>query len=449
MTQIAANHPAPDSTGLQDADWQARLDAIARDPRMSEDNTTLSSAVARKFAMPLLFAGVVGLVVTIFGAFSVNLRHALGAFEVGVFTALAISLGSMFWVMVFHSLNASWSITLRRQFENIGSMVWVPVVMLIIITAIEYIFGGVLFQWLAQGDEYNHLLEVKAPYLSDNFFFIPIPFFIVRVMIYAVAWILISRTLLSWSRKSDETGDRTLGRKARRLSGFAIPVFALTTAFASFDFLMSLDYRFFSTMWGVYYFASCGLASVSAIAILATLLRRAGKLDGLVTDEHFHDLGKLVFAFVVFWAYVTFSQYFLIWYSNIPEETAWYTNRQQHGWQWLFVVMTLGHFGLPFLLLIWRNTKRSTLLLCGMGIYMILMVIMDMAWIIRPMVYMNPSLTENTVDPGLAGIWLDIAGVVGVLGIFAGLIALKIPKSPLLPLKDPMLHESMKHKNYV
>ncbi len=442
MTQIATkhpNHPAPDSTGLSEDQWQARLDRIAKDPRMSEDNTTLSSDDAKKFAKPLLGVGILGLLVTAISAFSVDLRHALGAFEVGVFTALAISIGSLFWVMVFHSLNASWAITLRRQFENIASLVWVPVVMMVIIVGIELSQGGVLLQWIGYtGEEYNHLLELKSPYLNANFF-------VIRVLIYAIIWIGISRVLLSWSRKSDETGDRMLGRKARFLSGAGIPLFALSTAFASFDFLMSLDYRFFSTMWGVYYFASCALASASAVAIVATMLRRAGKLDGLVTQEHFHDLGKLVFAFVVFWAYVAFSQYFLIWYANIPEETAWYTNRQQHGWQWLFVVMTMGHFGIPFLLLIWRNTKRRTMLLCGMSVYMIIMVILDMVWIIRPMVYMNTPKT----DPGLAMIWLDIAGIVGVLGIFAGLVALKVSKSPLLPLKDPMLHESLKHKNYV
>jgi hypothetical protein len=443
MSQIAANHPAPDTTALQDSEWNARLEKIANDPRMSEENTTISSAGARKIAMPLLFTGLVGLVLTVVGAFSLNLRHALGAFEVGVFTALAISLGSLFWVMVFHSLNASWSITLRRQFENVAATIWVPTLMVVIVAIIEISQGGVLLAWVGHSKEdYNFLLKVKAPYLNDTFF-------IIRVLVYALAWIILSRMLLAWSLKSDKTGDRTLGRSARKLSGFAIPVFALTTAFASFDFLMSLDYRFFSTMWGVYYFASCGLASVSAIAIIATMLRRAGKLEGLVTEEHYHDLGKLVFAFTVFWAYITFSQYFLIWYSNIPEETAWYTNRQQHGWQWLFVTMTVGHFSLPFLLLIWRNTKRTPLLLTVMGIYMIAMVAMDMAWIIRPMVYMNASVMETTTDPGLSGIWLDIAGVVGVLGIFGGFVALKIAKSPLLPLKDPMLHESMHHKNYV
>lgn len=442
MSQIAANKPAPDVTGISDEQWRQRLEHIASDPRMSEDNITLGAASARKLAMPLLFAGLVGLVITVVGAFSVSLRHALGAFEMGVFTALAISLGSMFWVMVFHSLNASWSITLRRQFENLGAMVWVPVVMMIAVAAIEISQGGVLLTWLGEREEYNHLLEVKAPYLNAEFFAI-------RVVIYGVAWIAISRTLLAWSRRGDETGDRVLGRRARRLAGFAIPVFALTCTFAAFDFLMSLDYRFFSTMWGVYYFASCGLASASAVAIVGFLLNRAGKLEGLVTSEHFHDLGKLVFAFTVFWAYISFSQYFLIWYSNIPEETAWYVNRQQHGYQWLFVVMTVGHFVVPFLLLIWRQTKRSMPLLCLMSLYMLLMVVMDMAWIIRPMVDINSTAIDQAASAGLTSIWLDIAGVVGVLGIFGGLTAMKVTKGPLLPVKDPMLHESMHHKNYV
>ena len=438
MTQIAANHPAPDSIGLADADWQARLDTIAADSRMSEENTTINASSTRKVAMAMFGAGALGLLITLVGAFVIDARHALGAFEVGVFTALAISLGSLFWVLVFHSLNASWPITLRRQFENLATTVWLPAILMVIIALIEITQGGVLLKWLEPDREYNHLLDVKAPYLNA-------PFFMIRVLICAAAWILISQVLLAWSRKSDATGDRVLGRKARRLAGFSIPVFAFTMTFMAFDFLMALDYRFFSTMWGVYYFASCGLASLSSVAIVATMIRKAGKLDGLVTDEHFHDLGKLIFAFVVFWGYISFSQYFLIWYSNIPEETAWYTQRQQHGWQWLFVVMTIGHFALPFLLLIWRNTKRTTMLLFGMAIYLVAMVAMDMVWIIRPMVYLN----TDAVDPGLAGIWLDIAGVVGVLGIFGGLVALKIPKSPLLPLKDPMLHECLHHKNYV
>lgn len=440
MSQIvteSANKPAPEATALSGAEWQKRLEKIAADPRMSEENTTIPASSVKGIGIAMLFTGLVALVVTIIGGISLR-EHAVAAFEVGLFTSLAIALGGLFWVMVFHSLNAGWSITLRRQFENLGSVIWVPAFLMIIVAIIEVAFGGVLLKWMTH-EGYNHLLHVKEPYLNPGFF-------LVRVLIYAIAWIVISRCFIGWSRKMDVSGDRRFGRKSRRVAGFAIPVFALSTTFAAFDFLMSPDYRFFSTMWGVYYFASCGLAGASAVAIIAYFLRRAGKLEGLVTSEHYHDLGKLVFAFTVFWAYISFSQYFLIWYSNIPEETAWFYNRQEYGYNWLFWVMVIGHFVFPFLLLIWRQTKRKMGLLTIMSVYMLVMVVMDMVWILRPMAdFARPDLA----GAGLSNIWLDICGIISPLAFFAGFVVLKIAKGPLLPLKDPMLHEALKHKNYV
>lgn len=441
MSQIitdSANHPAPEATALSGAAWQKRLEKIASDPRMSAENTTIAKW---PIAVPLFFAGLVATIVAVITGFSMSGHemHMLASIEVGLFTALAISLGGMFWVMVFHSLNAGWSITLRRQFENLGSVIWFPAVLLVIIAVIEIVSGGIMLKWLHQSEEYNHLLHVKEPYLNAGFFMI-------RVVVYAIAWIMISRCFIGWSKKQDETGDRRLGRKSRRVAGFAIPVFALTTTFAAFDFLMSPDYRFFSTMWGVYYFASCGLAGASGVAIIAFFLRRAGKLEGLVTSEHSHDLGKLVFAFTVFWAYISFSQYFLIWYSNIPEETAWFYNRQEYGYNWLFWVMVIGHFVFPFLLLIWRQTKRSLGLLAIMSVYMIIMVALDMVWILRPMADFGSTGVDGSSPVRIA---LDLVGIFGILAMFAGLVAMKIAKGPLLPLKDPLLHEAMKHKNYV
>ncbi len=442
MTQIvtdSANTPAPEATALSSQEWERRLREIAADPRMSEENTTISGASIRKFAMPMFFAGIVGLIVTIIGVFTVSGTHALAAFEIGLFTALAISLGGMFWVMVFHSLNAGWSITLRRQFENLGAVIWLPVIMLVIVAIIEILSHGVLLRWLDPHLE-SHLLEEKRPYLNSTRL-------LIFLAVYVIAWLSISRCFYGWSRKSDETGDRRLGRKSRFVAGFAIPVFALTTTFCAFDYLMSPDYRFFSTMWGVYYFACSGLAAASAVAIIAYFLRRAGKLDGLVTPEHFHDLGKLVFAFTVFWAYIWFSQYFLIWYSNIPEETSWFLNRQLYGYNWLFWVLIIGHFLVPFFLLIGRTTKRKFGVLAIMSAYMLLMTVMDMAFVLRPMV--DFDLGQNAMPGEITNIWLDIAGVIGVLGIYAGVVAMQVAKGPLLPIKDPMLHEAMKHKNYV
>ncbi|MFK7759538.1 MAG: quinol:cytochrome C oxidoreductase [Phycisphaerales bacterium] len=441
MSQIAANSPAPDVTAVSDAQWAHRLESFANDARMHEDNINITKASASKIGLPMLVVGLLMLLVSGIGIFSISLKHTLAGLEIGIFTILAISLGSLFWTMVFHALNAGWSITLRRQFENLASLVWIPALCLIVIAIMEVTMGGILLTWLDPAvREGNHLLEIKAPYLNA-------PFFLIRVAIYAIAWIMFSRMLLRWSRKADETGDRALGRKARWWASLGIPVFAFSTTFCAFDFLMALDYRFFSTMWGVYFFASCALGSVSAVAIIAALLKSAGKLQGLVTEEHFHDLGKLVFAFIVFWAYVTFSQYFLIWYSNIPEETMWFIARKEMGYGWLFNVMLIGHFAAPFLVLIWRPIKRSPKLLSIMGAYLIVMIALDMAWIILPMITIKAAAGEAT--PSVPGHLIHVAAALGVVMIYGWAASRKLTKSPLIPTKDPMLHEALKHKNYV
>ena len=436
------NQPAPPQTGMSEAAWQRRLAQIARDPRMTDENI-YAGGVMGKFGLPLLFIGIAGLLLTLIGGFSMNLRHALAAYEVGVFTALAMSLGCLFFLLVFHSLNAGWVITCRRIFEHGAALLPFCWLALLPIVAIELINGGVLLEWVG-GTGGDYLLDKKEPYLNPGFF-------IVRVLIYGAVWSFLGWRFASLSRRQDVTGDRSLGRKARFTAGWGILLFALTTAFAAFDFLMSMDFRFFSTMWGVYFFASCALSGVSVVVLTLAVLRFRGKLEGLVTPEHFHDLGKLVFAFTVFWAYVSFSQYFLIWYSNIPEETAWFVYRKDHGWGWLFVLLCVGHFIVPFMILGWRAVKRSALLLGLMAVFMIMMTVMDLVWVIRPMVYVQtqPVLADGLQEPGLAGIWLDLAGVAGVLGIWGWLLTRRLESGPLLPIKDPLLHEFMAHKNYV
>jgi len=434
----AANYPAPARTALSDEKWRRRLAAIASDARMHERNITLPASSAAKLSRPMLVVGLAMLVVAAIGAFTISVRHALAGLEIGLFTALAISLGSFFWVMVFHALNAGWSVTLRRQLENVGSLVWIPWLGILAVAIIEVASGGILLEWLdPELRAESYLLGKKGAYLNG-------PFFLIRVLIYGVVWIGLSRALLKWSIQCDETGDRTLARKSRFWSSFGIPFFALATTFCAFDFLMSLDYRFFSTMWGVYYFASCALGALAVAALVTSVLRAAGRLQGLITEEHYHDLGKLIFAFTVFWAYVTFSQYFLIWYSNIPEETMWFTVRNTGGWHWLFLTLAIGHFVAPFLILIFRGVKRSPRLLALMGVFMVLMVVADMAYIILPMV--NAGAESSTSVPGML---IHAAGALGVLMLFGVAICGKITKSPLIPTKDPMLHEAMKHKNYV
>lgn len=436
--------PAPAAHGegpsIDDAEYQRYLDALAASPLLTDENVRLRKDEVAGPRRVLGAAGAAGLGATVLGAFAVNTPHALAAFEVGVFTALACCLGAMFLTMVLHSLNAYWAATARRQLENIASLIWLPLIGLLVIAAVELSAGGVLFQWLRPESAGNYLLEHKAAYLNPRAFAL-------RLVVYAAIWLVLATSLYRRSVDQDVTGDRWQSRRNRRLSGLGLLLFALTTAFASFDFLMSMDFRFFSTMWGVYYFAGAAMSGVALTAVVLSVLRTFGKLNGVVTEEHYHDLGKVLFAFIVFWAYISFSQYFLIWYGNIPEETAWFLYRKSGGWNALFLLLIVGHFVVPLLILISRKVKRSTLGLGLFGALMLVMQVLDMVFVIRPMVYVEQAWAPEPVGP--AGWWLDVAGAVGVLGVFGYFLLDRMTQSPLIPTKDPRLGMALQHKNYV
>lgn len=421
-------------------------------PALAEENVLLPAGRADNLARVLLGLGAVLLLLTIVGAFAISARHAMAAYLVGLMAVLAVSLGALFFTMVFHLVNAGWSVTLRRQFENVAGMLPIVCVLAVpflvgeVASAFGLIPGGMLMQWITQKHlaaegviESPYLLDKKAPFLN-------VPFWLVRAAIYMVVWISLARAMKSLSVRQDATGDVALSRKLRFMSGWGLLAFALTTAFASFDWLMALDYRFFSTMWGVWYFAGAALSSLSAVAIIAWTLRATGRLKGAVTGEHFHDLGKLMFGFVVFWAYISFSQYFLIWYSNIPEETAFFVTRLENGWQYLFFILVFGHFVVPFLILIFRPVKKRLPLVAAIGAWLLLMQVLDLVYIVRPIVYVREFEAAN---PGLAGWWLDAVGILGVLAVYTGLLVRSIGRQALIPTRDPRLHEALAHKNYV
>ncbi|MEO1512282.1 MAG: hypothetical protein AAFU70_09430, partial [Planctomycetota bacterium] len=337
--------PAPADHGegpvMTDEEYQAYLDGLARHPLLTDENIRLRAESVRGLRSACFAVGLLGLAATLLGAFAVNPAHALASFEVGVFTVLAMCLGSLFFVMTLAITNSYWATTLRRQFENVASLVWLPVLGMIIVAIVEIVSGGVLLTWMKGYYEGNYILEKKRAFLNIGFFGL-------STIVYAGVWIFLAQSIAKLSRDQDTSGDRWLTRLVRARSGWGLPLFALTTAFAAFHYLMSLDFRFFSTMWGVYFFAGAAMSSMAVVAVIAGSLRLVGKLNGVVTKEHSHDLGKLLFAFTVFWAYIGFSQYFLIWYSNIPEETAYFLYRKEGGWEVLSFILAAGHFVVPF-----------------------------------------------------------------------------------------------------
>lgn len=434
-----------------------RLETLASDKRMRADNIELPEGATNWLSRVCLFAGAAGLILTLIGGLAVGAKHAEAAYHAAVMAALAPCIGALMLIMIFELLNTTWNITIRRQLEHLARLG--PWIMLLLIpTAVfEVISGGTLFSWIgAQG----HLAEHKEPFLN-------VPFWIARAILYWVVIFVLSQRLTGASLEQDRTGNRWLTAKMRRTSAWGIPVLALTLAFLSFDWLMSVDSHFFSTMWGVYYFAACMCSALAIVAMIVVSLRASGRLTGVVTNEHDHDLGKLMFGFVVFWAYIFYSQYFLIWYSNIPEETSFMNIRKTGGWEYAFYILIAGHFIIPFLFLLPRTVKRAAPLLGIAAAGLLLIHIFDMIWIVRPEVYahdawnaslapgLNPEQSKAAYDavmdegPGVIGWWVDVVAVIGVMGVLASMLLRRVASGPLIPIKDPRLPQSLEMRNYV
>lgn len=419
--------------------FQARMDKVARHPAMAHDNIHLREGAGVGASTVLIALGGAGLALTVAGGVVHGPKHAVASAMVGVYTILAAALGGLFWTMALHLIGAGWTATVRRQFENLMSLIWVPFALMIPILLFEIVSGGVMFPWLKSELAHDPLLTHKSGWLNA-------PFFFLRFMAYGALWAILAMSLWRFSTEQDRTGDRWLTNKAKKMSAWGLPLAALSIAFVAFDWIMSIDYRFFSTMWGVYYFASVAQAALCCVVLVLAVLRLTGRLTGAVTMEHFHDLGKLVFAFTVFWAYITFSQYFLIWYSNIPEESAYYVIRNENGWQNMAFILSVGHFIFPFLILLIRRVKESTLGLAAMAVWMLVMIAADLIWNIRPMVYVGVPANDQ---PGPVAWWLDVVGLIGPVALFAGLLIRKVASGPLVALKDPRLPEALAHKNHV
>jgi hypothetical protein len=257
-------------------------------------------------------------------------------------------------------------------------------------------------------------------------------------LVYFALWIMLAFWLRAGSVKQDQTGDAALSRSRAKWAGPGIIVFALTTTFAAFDWAMTLAPHWYSTIFGVYYFAGSLVCVFAFLSLVVIGLRRAGALEGFVTTEHMHDLGKLLFAFVVFWAYIGFSQFFLIWYANIPEETVWYLVRLKHGWQPVTVFLAIGHFGVPFFFLMSRHIKRKNLTLGIGSAWMLGMHFVDMHWLVMP--------AYEGKDFGLTA--MDFTAMLGVGGLFMAAFGFFLTRAKLVPAKDPRLIESITFENF-
>lgn len=374
--------------------------------------------------------GIAMFVIGMIGSFAIGAGTKQLAFSwlVSFTYFISIALGGLFFVLIQYATRAGWSISVRRLAEN--AMGTLPLFILPFIFV--YIWRGSLFKWTdAAWVAQDHLMQSKLWWLTESRF-------LIRGVISFAVWTILAVLYLRWSTRQDQTGDEKLTRWANRLSGPAIILFSITVTFGALDWIMSLDPHWYSTIFGVYYFSGCFIAILSWMIIVATLLRGSGYLKDVVTAEHFHDLGKLLFGFVVFWAYIGFSQYFLIWYGNIPEETAWYLHRTEGSWNTVAILLCVGHFALPFLFLMGKWAKRGQLFLLLGAIWMMVMHWVDLHWMIMPTLHHD----------GMSLHALDVLTFIGMGGLFFAGYGFLMRRSSLVPTKDPRLAESLAFENF-
>jgi hypothetical protein len=345
-------------------------------------------------------------------------------FAFGFFFTLCV--GCFFWTIVHYATDAEWTVVVRRQLENIAVLIAILAIFFIPI----YLLRHHLYEWMniPPGKEPN--LDSKRAYLNLNFF-------ILRALFFLGFFIIASQLLRRLSVRQDKDGNPGFTIRLRQVSFVSLPLFALCLTFGAYDWLLGLQYRWFSTMFGVYIFAGAAGSSMSLLVLVITALRQAGYLKNVVTMEHYHIMGKWMFAFCVFWAYIGFGQYMLIWYANMPEETQYFLVRNTESWWVLSMLLVFGRFFGPFLILLLRSIKKHPRQLCYVAWWILFMQLIDIYVVVLP------ALHGTGIH---VSIW-DFAALIAIGSTLAFAYLRLVAKSSLFPVRDPRLVESLKLVN--
>jgi len=379
---------------------------------------------ARRLA---LFAGAAGLSACAAGYFLAPASF-FPSYLFACMFCLGLALGCQAVLMLHHVTGGAWGIPIRRPLE--AATRTLPVIALLFLPLLLGL--QTLYEW-ARPEEVAHdvILQHKAAYLN-------VPFFLLRAALCFAAWMAFAWFLNRWSREQDEAPRRGLTRRLQLLSSAGLVAYGLTITFFAIDWAMSLEPHWYSTMYGVLFLAGQSLSGFALIIAVTVLLARMPPLSAFVTPKHFHDLGKLMLAFVMFWAYVSFSQYLIIWSGNLPEEIPWYLRRLQGGWGWFGMALILLHFLLPFLLLLPASANRNPRTLVFVACLVVSMRFVDVFWLIRP----------ASSPARLSLHWMDLAAPAGVLGVWFFIFFGQLLRRPLLPIHDPEFREASEHGSH-
>jgi hypothetical protein len=333
---------------------------------------------------------------------------------------VSIGIGGLALTALEYLVGATWSVPYRRVCEFLASII--PLLVVLVIPLI--FFMGDLFHWLhpEAGDE---ILAAKKPYLNMNFF-------LIRVVFCIIVWYIFYFFFTKNSKKQDITKDPAMTRKNIKLSVVFAPLFFITLTVTAIDWMMSLEPHWYSTMYGVYFFAGTIVCTLAMVTFISINLKENGYLSPRLGNDQFYSLGTLLFGFNIFWGYIAFSQFMLIWYADIPEETYWYMMRWHNGWQYVSLALLFGHFVIPFLVLLPRSVKVNLKTLKVMSVWMVFAHMLDLYWLIMPTYSKSPVFG-----------WQELGMLFFAPGVIMVVFTMKAAKENLTPVGDPKLEAGL------
>jgi len=377
----------------------------------------------RKWRTRALAAGVTGAALTFAGIFLVSPFQFYRSYLWAYVFYVGVALGSLAWLMLQYLTGGAWGVVIRRPTEAAARTL--PLIALMFLPILIGIPN--LYQWShTSAVAADSILQHKRVYLN-------VPFFLIRAAVYLAGWNLLAWLLNRWSAREDE--GLAVHGKMVAVSGPGLVFWGFSITFMAIDWVLSLNPHWFSTIFGMLFMAGQGLSGMAFLITLLVLLSYRRPMSEVLTPRHLHDLGKLLLAMVMVWAYFTFSQFLIIWSGNLPDEITWYQNRLSGGWGYVGLLLVVGHFALPFALLLSRDLKRNFKLLAGIALFVLLMRFVDIYWLVAP----DFSHGKFTLS------WMDITAPVALGGIWLAYFLMQLEKRPLLPLGDAHLEEALQH----
>ncbi|WP_269523529.1 hypothetical protein [Coraliomargarita parva] len=415
------------------------------------------NAKTKKVGLIALVAGIAGLAVAGVGLFQglgADDARPLMSWLIGVAFWLSIALGMLFLTQIWYVFHARWPVIIRRQCEHcFAAFPWLLLIFLpLALIPLFHENPGILWKWMNGANPLpghgtvgeDPLYSWKTPYLN-------IPFFLIRVFGIFGVFMLISGLLRKWSFDTDKTGDANNTHKARRLSSIGLFLCAAAATLGAIDWFKSLEYHWFSTMYGVWFFAASMRAALSSILILCVILAYKGHLKGILKQAHRYDIGCMMLAFTIFWTYISFSQYFLVYNANIPEETFWYNIREKNfdgtlnSWWWISMCLVFCNFLVPFLILLWYKTKVVVWRTVAISAWILIFHIVDLYWNIVPGKLPTTDHSEGYLVRQFSVTPFDIAALIGVGGVCIWAVTRSMVKTEPIPIRDPNIAKSLNY----